>query len=118
MKFRDFRQYFSSSRISRYLAATANSNQKATKLYKANLKVAQAFHPLLGVLEVVLRNRINDVLTAHFTDPDWIINQKAGFMADPSLVYIHKRTGKRTTNDYLKEKLKKPKKDYVEMVQQ
>ena len=95
MKFRDFRQYFSSARISRYLAATGNSTIKATKLYKANLRVTQAFHPLLGILEVVVRNRINDILTAYFTDPDWIINQKTGFMIDPSLVYIQKSTGKR-----------------------
>lgn len=70
MKFRDFRQYFSSARVSRYLAAAGNSTTRATKLYKANLKVTQAFHPLLGIVEVVVRNRINDILTAHFTDPE------------------------------------------------
>ena len=101
MKFKDFRQYFSSARISRYLSATGNSKNRTIKLYKANLKLSQAIHPLLGVLEVVLRNKINDILTAHFTDPDWIINQKAGFMVDPSLCFIHKRTGLIRTNDFL-----------------
>jgi len=101
MKFKDFRHYFSSPRVSRYLAATHNSKSRSAKLYKANLKIAQAFHPLLGVLEVVLRNRINDVLAAYFTDPDWIINQKAGFMTDPSLRYRNKKTQRITVNHFL-----------------
>ena len=85
MKFTDFRQLFSSARINRYLVATNNSKTKTVKLYKANIKITQTFNPLMGVLEVVLRNRINDTLTVHFTDPDWIINQKTGFMVHPSL---------------------------------
>lgn len=64
MKFRDFRQYFSAARINRYLLATGNSTGRAAKLYKANLKTSQAFHPLLGVFEVIFRNRLNDILTA------------------------------------------------------
>jgi hypothetical protein len=76
MKFRDFKRFFSEARVNRYLIATSNSNSKAVKLYKANLKVSQAFHPLLGVFEVVLRNRLNDILTSHFMDSNWIINQK------------------------------------------
>ncbi len=107
MKFRDFRQYFSSARISRYLTATGNNTARAAKLYKANLKVTQAFHPLLGIVEVVVRNRINDILTAHFTDPDWVINQKTGFMIDPSLVYIQKKTNKKIRNEFLKNEVEK-----------
>lgn len=110
MKFRDFRQYFSAARVNRYLLATGNSTSKAVKLYKANLKTSQAFHPLLGVFEVVLRNRINDILTSHFTDPDWIINQKTGFMSDPSLRFTYKRTGQQKTNDFLKREINKAEK--------
>lgn len=110
MKFEVFRRYFSSARISRYLAATDNSSTRAVKLYKANLKVTQAFHPLLGIVEVVVRNRINDILTFHFSDPDWIINQKTGFMADPSLGYIHKRTGRKVRNEFLKNEVEKAEK--------
>lgn len=102
MKFQKVRQYISAPRITRYLAATGNSVPRTNKLYKANLKVIQSFHPLIGILEVVLRNRINDVLSAHFTDPDWIINQKTGFMSHPSLRYTHKRTARIITNDFLK----------------
>lgn len=47
--------------------------------------MAQAFHPLLTQFEVILRNSLNNILAAHFIDPDWIINQKNGFMSNPSL---------------------------------
>jgi len=107
MRFPSFRQYFSASRINRYLAATGNSQSRTVKLYKANLRICQSFHPLLGILEVILRNRLNDVLSAHFTDPDWIINQKTGFMSDPSLTFTYKKTGQSRTNDFLKREINK-----------
>jgi hypothetical protein len=110
MKLKDFKHYFSSARVNRYLIATGNSTEKTVKLYKANLKISQAFHPLLGILEVVLRNRLNDVLALYFTDPDWIINQKSGFMSDSSLRYTYKRTGVVKTNDFLKREILKAEK--------
>jgi hypothetical protein len=82
-------KYLSRQRFNRYLMATANSNSRAKKLYAANLRLAQAFHPLLSQFEVVLRNSLNTVLATHFADPDWIINQKNGFMRDPSLASSH-----------------------------
>ena len=88
MTIEDFQKFFSSSRVSRFLTATNNSTNRAIELYKANLLTAQAFHPLLGILEVALRNRLNDALTVHFSDPDWIINQKTGFMNDPYQTYL------------------------------
>lgn len=78
-------KYLSSQRFSRYLQATGNNNIRAKRLYAANIRLAQAFHPLLSQFEVVLRNSLNTVLTAHFADPDWIINQKNGFMSNPNL---------------------------------
>ncbi|MCH5719883.1 Abi family protein [Niabella hibiscisoli] len=107
MKFQQVRLYLSAPRIDRYLIATGNKQTKAVRLYKANLKIAQAFHPLLGVLEVTLRNRLNTILSAHFTDPDWIINQKTGFMVDASLTHIDRRTGRRIVNDFLKSSVEK-----------
>ncbi|MDI9867894.1 Abi family protein [Flectobacillus roseus] len=101
MKYVSFTTYFSSPRTGRYLIACANDTKRCIKLYKANLKVAQAFHPLLGCLEVVLRNGVNDQLTTHFADPNWIINQKNGFMVDPLLTHTNKKTGKITTNRFI-----------------
>ncbi len=102
MNFQKVNQYLSAHRFGRYLAATGNDFGKAESLYKASLKVAAAFHPLLGLLEVVLRNRVNDILAAHFNDAAWIIHQKAGFMAHPSLTYTDRRTGRLVTDDFLK----------------
>ena len=82
-------KYFSTPRYNRYLNATDNNYERAEKLYNANIKLAQAFHPILSQFEVVLRNSLNIKLSQHFKDPDWIINQKAGFMRDNSLRSSH-----------------------------
>ena len=47
-------------------------------LYFANLKIAQAFHPLLSSFEVILRNQLHYALARHFSDGNWIINQMLG----------------------------------------
>jgi hypothetical protein len=104
MKFEKVRLYISSSRIDRYLTATG-SKTKAVRLYKANLRISQAFLPVLAILEVTLRNRLNVILTGHFTDPDWIINQKTGFMVHPTLTYT--RAGRTVQNHYLKKEVEK-----------
>jgi hypothetical protein len=102
VSFTDFQHLFSSQRINRYLTACNGDEKRAIKLYKANLEVAQSFHSILGVLEVILRNSLNSVLTAHFNnDQNWIINQKTGFMIDKSLTYNQKINGKPKTNDFL-----------------
>lgn len=82
-------KYLSRPRYNRYLTATNNNKNRAKRLYTANIRLAQAFHPILSQFEVVLRNSLNIVLAAHFTDPDWIINQKTGFMRDNSLRNSH-----------------------------
>ena len=82
-------KYLSRPRYNRYLNATANNSERAKKLYNANIRLAQAFHPMLSQFEVILRNSLNLILSAHFTDPDWIINQKVGFMRHPSLRSSH-----------------------------
>jgi hypothetical protein len=82
-------RYISRPRYNRYLAATGNDKNKAKRLYNANMRLAQAFHPILSQFEVILRNSINQNLSTHFGDVDWIINQKTGFMRDPSLRNSH-----------------------------
>ncbi|MEZ4808878.1 MAG: Abi family protein [Allomuricauda sp.] len=106
MKYSDVRFFLSAPRIDRFLSATG-SKTKAIRLYKSNLRVSQSLHPLISITEVVLRNKLNTILSAHFSDPDWIIHQKSGFMIDPSLRYRHKRTGQIKTNHYLKKEIEK-----------
>ncbi|KZE82994.1 hypothetical protein AV926_05470 [Myroides marinus] len=91
-------KYLSSQRFNRYLISVQNDNKKAKKLYKANLRLAQAFHPLISQFEVVLRNSITNNLTLHFNDTDWIINEVNGFMNDNSLS---------TSNYFLKNNISK-----------
>lgn len=82
-------KYLSRPRYNRYLAATDNNNERAKRLYNANIRLAQAFHPILSQFEVILRNALCLKMSTHFADPDWIINQKAGFMSHPSLNSSH-----------------------------
>lgn len=82
-------KHFSRPRYNRYLNAAGNNKERAKKLYNANIRLAQAFHPILSQFEVVLRNSLNITLSTHFADPDWIINQKTGFMRDNSLRGSH-----------------------------
>ena len=79
-------------------------------LYYANMKIAQAFHPLLSSFEVILRNQLHYALAHHFSDGNWIISQKVGFMVDSSLTYINKRTKKKVTNDYILREVQKAEK--------
>lgn len=56
---------------------------------------------------MVVRNLISTKLEGYFGDKDWILNQKIHFMSDPSLTHTNKKTGKRETNAYLKNEVKK-----------
>lgn len=115
MKYKKATIYFSPPRLERYLIAAKNNKQEALKLYKSNLKVAQAFHPLLGLLEVSLRNSLNEKLSDFFSDEDWIINQKNGFMSDPGLTFIDKKTSKKTNNYFLKNSIEKSEKRFIRL---
>lgn len=78
-------KYLSRPRYNRYLIATGNYINRAKRLYNANIRLAQAFHPIITQFEVVLRNSLNLQLGCYFVDNDWIINQKNRFMRDNSL---------------------------------
>jgi hypothetical protein len=96
-----FEKYLSAPRIERYLLAAKSNKQSCINLYKSYLSISKAFHPVLGLFEVILRNKISHVLTRHFNDEDWIINQQSGFMIDSSLDYINDRGFKIETNRFI-----------------
>ena len=100
MKYKKVVRLYSNSRVAKYYRATNRNKNKAVMLYFANMKIAQAFHPLLSSFEVILRNQLHYALAHHFSDGNWIINQKTGFMIAPSLTYTNKRTKKKVTNDF------------------
>ena len=95
MKYKKVVRLYSNSRVSKYYRAANRNKSKAVMLYFANMKIAQAFHPLLSSFEVILRNQLHYALARHFSDSNWIINQKTGFMIAPSLTYTNKRTKKK-----------------------
>jgi hypothetical protein len=66
--------YLSSPRFNVYLAQTGNDFEKAYRFYKANIELSEAFYPVLSVLEVCLRNAINEKLKQHFNDSYWFKN--------------------------------------------
>lgn len=76
MKFNKLQRLLSVPRLDRYMIAAGGDKKRTVRLYRTNLKVAQAFHPVLGVFEVVLRNEIDQALQFYFNDPDWIITKK------------------------------------------
>lgn len=107
MNHKKFSRIYSYSRISRYLKATGGKKRKAQKMYYANARIARSFQPLLSFFEVVLRNQIHYALASHFGDVQWLINQKTGFMSDPSLTHTVKKTKKVIVNDFLKKEVER-----------
>lgn len=86
LKYEELENLVSQPRLDRYLIASGNSKLKTKKLYKANLRIAQAFYPVLNLFEIILRNKIHNRLSTYFANPDWILREKTGFMNDRSLV--------------------------------
>ncbi|WP_276682371.1 hypothetical protein [Empedobacter brevis] len=85
MEYNKLEYYLSQPRLNRFLLASGNSKIKAQKLYRANLRVAQSFYPILNLFEFFLRNTCNYQVSSHFANPNWIITEKNGFMSDVSL---------------------------------
>ena len=110
MKYKKIVRLYSNSRVAKYYRATSGDKNKAVMLYFANMKIAQAFHPLLSSFEVILRNQLHYALAHHFSDGNWIINQKNGFMVASSLTHTNKRTKKQVTNRYLLTEVQKAEK--------
>ena len=107
MNHKKFSKLYSNARVSRYVKAANGDRRKAQKMYYANARVAQSFQPLLSFFEVILRNQLHYALAAHFNDVQWLINQKTGFMSDPSLTHTVKKTGKVMVNDFLKKEVER-----------
>lgn len=85
MRYSKLEYYLSQPRLQRFLLATGNSRIKAQKLYRVNLRVSQAFYPILNLFEIFLRNSVNYHVSNHFSNPNWIISEKTGFMSNASL---------------------------------
>lgn len=85
MEYNKLEYFLSQPHLQRFLVAASNSKTKAQQLYRINLRVSQAFYPILNLFEIFLRNSVNYQITSHFTNPNWIIFEKQGFMSDNTL---------------------------------
>lgn len=85
MDYDELEKLLSQPRLNRYLKACGNSKSKAKKLYDINLRLSQSFYPILNLFEIILRNEIHYKLSAFFSNPNWIIVEKKGFMSDNAL---------------------------------
>lgn len=73
MKYTDFENVMTTSRMSRYLVACSGNNRKSMTLYRRNLILSQELFTTIGCFEIALRNSID----RHYTyalGNDWLKN--------------------------------------------
>lgn len=100
---------FSNGRINKYLASIDISHPdretKAIEVYEGNILLSKSFHPLISILEVALRNGINQQLCLHFGSNNWLLEQKTGFMIDQRLTYRDYLTRVDVSDNFFREKV-------------
>jgi len=69
-----FSKNLSSQILSRYLIASNGDQRKAIGFYEKNLLVSQVLHPLVGTLEVVLRNNIHREVSSFLRNDNWLFD--------------------------------------------
>ena len=101
LNYNNIKKYISAARLQRYEAICGNDPKKSLKLYQTNLRLSQAFYPILSLFEIILRNAINDEMIRYYNDAEWLKNRMN------SLVYrgVDPNTGKPIVNEYLKKKI-------------
>jgi len=75
MNFKTSQKLYSVPRMRKYQNACTGDKRKTMQLYRYNLRLCQRFYGALNLLEVMLRNAINEHYIAYYSDPDWIVNQ-------------------------------------------
>ena len=83
MKYEEYEKALSAPRIGKYRLSCKGDKNKALILYRYNIKLSQKFYGVLGVLEVILRNAINEHFKTQLRDNDWLITQtQNGFLVN------------------------------------
>ena len=75
MDYKTSQKLYSVPRMRKYQNACTGDKRKTMQLYRYNLRLCQRFYGALNLLEVMLRNAINEHYIAYYSDPDWIVNQ-------------------------------------------
>lgn len=71
MKYSDFVNIMSATRMNRYLVASGNNSKKAMTLYRNNLHLSQELFTAISCFEIALRNGINKVYAQQHGN-DWL----------------------------------------------
>ncbi|MBQ0019434.1 MAG: Abi family protein [Bacteroidales bacterium] len=71
MKFKDFEEILSHSRMKRYVDACDGDTRKAMTLYRLNLHLSQDMFTVISCFEVALRNAIDKKLSSNL-GADWL----------------------------------------------
>ena len=75
MRYSEFEGLISPQRLNRYKVSCLNNTRKLLSLYRANIRMSQAFLAVLGIFEVVFRNKIDAHYKARFpSTPEWLIS--------------------------------------------
>ena len=83
MKYEEYETALSVPRIGKYRLACKGDKNKALILYRYNIKLCQKFYGVLGVLEVVLRNAVNEHFKTQLYDNNWLVTQaQNGFLVN------------------------------------
>ena len=61
----------STERLKPYLKHHNNDFEIAVSHYKANIEVSESYYPLLAIMEIALRNNIDNQLKRKFNDENW-----------------------------------------------
>lgn len=64
----------SSERLNPYLKKHDSNFDNAIEHYKANIRISEAFYPLMSIIEIGLRNNVNEQLTRRFKTEKWYEN--------------------------------------------
>ncbi|MDR1120334.1 MAG: Abi family protein [Dysgonamonadaceae bacterium] len=106
MKYDVYEKAFSVPRIGKYRVACMGDKNRALILYRYNIKLCQKFYGVLSVLEVVLRNAINEHYAMRLADNDWLISQSQnGFLVNYKDAIFKERDKLASNHNYTHDKL-------------
>ena len=82
-----FEQLLSQPRLGRYQIATQGNKAKAVRLYKYNLRLSQSLFGAVAMLEIALRNAIDQHYQQQLHQSDWLRDsvQPSGLFYHPTL---------------------------------
>ena len=91
----------SSKRFNSYQKRYPNNLKKSFLLYQSNIEISQSFYSNLSILEISLRNTINQSCIKHFDTENWLKGKLPNELT-PQILEIEKKLiklGKEPTND-------------------